>query len=78
MSNRTWDVSFPCIIEGLGADRVMAEAAEMGHSEFILCSIIYRDIVWSCRVIRADHQLETGMTFYPADGQYQDCLIRPV
>ena len=80
MSYKTWDVSFPCIIEGLGADRVMAEAAEMGHSEFILCSIIYKGY----RMVMPRHprqilQLETGMTFYPADeSAYTDCLIRPV
>ncbi len=80
MSNRTWDVSFPCIIEGLGADRVMAEAAEMGHSEFILCSIIYKGYrMVMPRHPRQIYQLETGMTFYPADESvYQDCLIRPV
>ncbi len=80
MSYKTWDVSFPCIIEGLGAERVMAEAAEMGHSEFILCSIIYKGY----RLVMPRHprqifQLETGMTFYPADeSAYADCLIRPV
>jgi hypothetical protein len=77
---KTWDVSFPCIIEGLGADRVMAEAVEMGHSEFVLCSIIYKGYrMVMPRHPRQIYQLETGMTFYPADKTlYQDCLIQPV
>jgi hypothetical protein len=77
---KTWDVSFPCIIEGLGADRVMADAAEMGHSEFILCSIIYKGYrLVMPRHPRQIYQLETGITFYPADeSAYVDGLIRPV
>jgi hypothetical protein len=80
MSYKTWDVSFPCIIEGLGADPVMAEAAEMGHSEFILCSIIYKGYrMVMPRHPRQIYQLETGMTFYPADeSAYAGCSIRPV
>jgi hypothetical protein len=80
VSCKTWDVSFPCIIEGLGADRVMAEAAEMGHSEFILCSIIYKGYrLVMPRHPRQIYQLETGMTFYPAnESAYDGCLIRPV
>jgi hypothetical protein len=80
VSYKTWDVSFPCIIEGLGAERVLAEAAEMGHSEFILCSIIYKGYrLVMPRHPRQIYQLETGMTFYPADeSAYIDCLIRPV
>ena len=80
MSYKTWDVSFPCIIEGLGAERVMAEAKEMGHSEFILCSIIYKGYrMVMPRHPRQIYQLETGMTFYPAnESLYADCLIRPL
>ena len=80
MSYKTWDVSFPCIIDGLGADRVLAEAAEMGHSEFILCSIIYTGYrLIMPRHPRQVYQLETGMTFYPADeSAYEGCRIRPV
>lgn len=79
MSYKTWDVSFPCIIEGLGAERVMAEAAEMGHSEFILCSIIYKGYrLVMPRHPRQIYQLETGLTFYPSDeSMYAGCLIRP-
>jgi hypothetical protein len=79
MSYKTWDISFPCIIEGLGADRVMVEAAEMGHSEYILCSIIYKGYrMVMPRHPRQIYQLETGMTFYPADeSAYAGCLIRP-
>ncbi len=80
MSYKTWDVSFPAIIEGLGADRVMAEAAEMGHSEFILNSIIYKGYrLVMPRHPRQIYQLETGMTFYPADeSAYAGCQVRPV
>jgi hypothetical protein len=80
VSYKTWDVSFPCIIEGLGADQVMAEAAEMGHSEYILCSIIYKGYrLVMPRHPRQIYQLETGMTFYPADESvYAGGLIRPV
>jgi len=79
VSYKTWDISFPCSIEGLGADRVMAEAAEMGHSEFILCSIIYRGYrLVMPRHPRQIYQLETGLTFYPADESlYAGGLIRP-
>lgn len=79
MSYKTWDVAFPSIIEGLGADRVLAEAAEMGHSEFVLCSIIYKGYrLVMPRHPRQIYQLETGMTFYPADETaYVGCAIRP-
>jgi len=58
----------------------MAEAAEMGHSEFVLCSIIYKGYrLVMPRHPRQIYQLETGMTFYPADeSAYADCRIRPV
>ena len=71
---------FHALSKGLGADRVMAEAAEMGHSEFILCSIIYKGYrLVMPRHPRQIYQLETGMTFYPADeSAYADGLIRPV
>ena len=80
MSYKTWDIAFPSVIEGLGADCVMAEAAEMGHSEFILCSIIYKGYrMVMPRHPRQIYQLETGMTFYPADeSAYAGCRIRPV
>jgi hypothetical protein len=58
----------------------MAEAAEMGHGEFILCSMIYKGY----RLVMPHHprqiyQLETGMTFYPVDESvYAGCAIRPV
>jgi len=79
VSYKTWDISFPCSIEGLGADRVMAEAADMGHSEFILCSIIYKGYrLVMPRHPRQIYQIETGMTFYPADESlYAGGLIRP-
>ncbi|HVO41498.1 MAG TPA: hypothetical protein VMT34_02690, partial [Aggregatilineales bacterium] len=80
MSYKRWGIAFPAIVDGLGADRIMAEAADMGQSELILCSIIYKGY----RLVMPRHpkqiyQLETGMTFYPADvKQYRDCLIQPV
>ena len=79
MNFKAWGIAFPCIIDGLGADQVMAEAAAMGQSEFILCSIIYRGY----RLVMPRHpcqvyQLETGVTFYPAvESFYQGGEIRP-
>lgn len=80
MSYKVWGISFPAIIDGLGGDRVFAEASEMGVSEFILCSNSYT----SYRLVmprnpRQIYQLETGVTFYPADeATYEGCKIRPV
>jgi hypothetical protein len=77
---KLWGVSFPAILDGLGAEKVLAEVAEMGQSELILCSIIYKGY----RLVMPRHpkqiyQLETGMTFYPADeSAYEECVIRPV
>ncbi len=76
---KLYGISFPCIIEGLGPEQVMAEAAAMGQSEFILCSNIYT----SYRLVmprnpRQIYALETGVTFYPADESvYEGCRIRP-
>lgn len=79
MATKLWGISFPCIIEGLGADQVMAEAADMGQTEFILCSNIYTPYrLVMPRHPRQIYQLEMGVTFYPADpARYEDCLIRP-
>jgi hypothetical protein len=80
MAYKRWGIGFPAIVAGLGADRVAAEASEMEQSEFILCSIIYKGY----RLVMPRHpqqvyQLETGMTFYPADVSfYEGGLIRPV
>ena len=80
MTAKLWGISFPSIVEGLGAERVMAEAAEMGQSEFILCSIIYKGYrLVMPRHPRQIYSLETGVTFYPADeNAYRGCQIRPV
>ncbi len=80
MANKFWGISFPSIVEGLGAERVMAEAAEMGQSEFILCSIIYKGYrLVMPRHPRQIYSLESGVTFYPADeNAYRGCQIRPV
>lgn len=80
MKKKLWGISFPAIVEGLGADRVMAEAAEMGQSEFIFCSIIYRGYrLVMPRHPRQIYSLESGVTFYPVDeNAYQGCAIRPV
>jgi hypothetical protein len=79
MPTKLWGIAFPSIVEGLGADRVMAEAAEMGQSEFILCSIIYKGYrLVMPRHPRQIYSLETGVTFYPAcESAYQGCDIRP-
>ena len=76
---KRWGISFPAIIEGLGAERVMAEAADMGQSEFIVCSIIYANYrLIMPRHPRQIYQLEAGLTFYPANESfYQGCSIRP-
>ncbi len=79
MTKKLWGIAFPSILDGLGTERVIAEAAEMGQSEFVLCSMIYK----SYRLIMPRHprqiyQLETGLAFYPADeAAYKDCVIRP-
>lgn len=79
MDQKLWGIAFPCILTGLGAERVLAEAAAMGQSEFILCSIIYK----SYRLVMPRHpqqiyQLEAGRTFYPVDeAAYEGCQIRP-
>jgi uncharacterized lipoprotein YddW (UPF0748 family) len=80
MSYKSWGIAFPSILDGLGPEQVMAEAANMGQSEFILCSIIYSGYrLVMPRHPRQIYQLETGMTFYPADeSAYKGCLIRPV
>jgi hypothetical protein len=80
VSTKLWGIAFPTILDGLGAEKVLAEVVEMGQSEFILCSIIYK----SYRLVMPRHPkqiytLEAGMTFYPADeSAYAGCLIRPV
>ena len=76
---KRWGIAFPAIIEGLGAERVLAEAADMGQSEFILCSIIYTNYrLIMPRHPRQIYQLEAGLTFYPAnESLYQGCSIRP-
>lgn len=80
MSYKRWGIAFPAILDGLGTERVLAEAAEMGQAEFILCSIIYRGYrLLMPRHPKQIYQLETGMTFYPVDESfYQGCHIRPV
>ena len=80
MATKLWGISFPSIVEGLGADQIMAEAAEMGQSEFILCSIIYKGYrLVMPRHPRQIYSLETGVTFYPADeNAYKSCKIRPL
>ena len=80
MSYKRWGIAFPTILEGLGPERVLAEAAEMGQSEFVICSIIYK----SYRLVMPRHPkqiyaLETGMAFHPVDeAAYEGCQIRPV
>jgi hypothetical protein len=60
--------SFPAILDGLGADQVMAEAARMGQSELILCATIYTGYrLVMPRHPRQIYQLEEGLTFYPCD-----------
>jgi hypothetical protein len=64
-------ISFPAIFDGLGPERVMAEAAQMGERELILCATIYTGY----RLVMARHprqiyQLEEGLTFYPCDPSY--------
>ncbi len=78
MSYKKWGLAFPVILEGLGADQVMAEAAEMGQSEFILCALIYNGYRMVLpRHPRQIYQLEAGMTFYPSDPSfYKDCEIK--
>jgi len=80
MNLKKWGISFPVILDGLGADRVMAEAAEMGQSDFILCSMIYNPYRMVLpRHPRQIYQLEAGVTFYPADQSlYRDCQIKQV
>ena len=79
MSTKIWGIAFPSILGGLGTERVIAEAAEMAQSEFIICSMIYK----SYRLIMPRHprqiyQLETGMSFYPInEAAYKGCAIRP-
>ena len=79
MRAKLWGIAFPAIVDDLGADRVLAEAAEMGVSEFILCSNIYAPYrLVMPRSPRQIYQLETGLTFYPAnESAYSNCAIRP-
>jgi hypothetical protein len=80
MSFKKWGISFPVILDGLGPEKVFAEAAEMGQSELIICSMIYNPY----RMVLPRHpqqlyQLEAGVTFYPADQSlFKDCKISQV
>ncbi|RPJ51720.1 MAG: hypothetical protein EHM21_02020 [Chloroflexi bacterium] len=80
MATKIYGIGFPAILDGLGPDRVMAEAAGMGAREFIACSIIYRGYrLVMPRSPRQIYQLETGVTFYPADESiYRGSRIQPV
>ncbi len=72
-------ISFPAILDGIGAERVMAEAAEMGQSQFILCATIYTGYrLVMPRHPRQVYQLEEGLTFYPCDPSvYRDTNMAP-
>jgi hypothetical protein len=79
MGKRLWGIAFPCILEGLGTERVIAEAADMGQSQFIICSSIYKGYrLVMPRHPRQVYQLETGLMFYPInEAAYKGCKIRP-
>lgn len=80
MNFKKWGISFPVILDGLGPEKVIAEAAEMGQSEFIICSMIYNPYrMVSPRNPKLVYQLEAGVTYYPADQSlYRDCKIKQV
>jgi hypothetical protein len=72
-------ISFPAILEGLGPEQVVAEAAHMGQTEFILCATIYTGYrLVMPRHPRQIYQLEEGLVFYPCDPSlYRDTNMVP-
>ena len=72
-------IMFPTIVEGLGPERVMGEAAQMGQMEVIVCATIYTGYrLVMPRHPRQIYQLEEGLTFYPCDESfYEGTNMRP-
>jgi len=80
MTDAKWyGISFPAIVDGVGADQVMAEAADMGLTDHLLCAIIYSGY----RLVMPRHpcqvyQLEEGVAFYPCAESYAGTDMRPL
>jgi len=73
-----YGIAFPTILDGLGPERVMEEAAAMGQTEFILCSIIYTGYRMVLpRHPRQIYQLEEGLAFYPCASHYEGTQMQP-
>jgi len=73
-----YGISFPVILEGLGPEQVMEEAARMGETEFILCAIIYSGYrMVMPRNPRQVYQLEEGLAFYPCASSYEGTDMQP-